>query len=160
MKANLLKDASLEAADLAKTGDISTMRKKDRMYVRISQHGNQLLRVFPNAIVKDPIALCKALCRCEVKLHAIAEEQCNGNRAANTEALYAAWEASLEHRIGLVQARVGKLLGMPWQAPLRYNGDPRGYAIKIESSYMVEHSIELYRDWGGYGIVAPNFSLE
>lgn len=32
------------------------------------------------------------------------------------------------------------------------NGDPRGYALKIEP----EHAGDLIKDWGGYGIVAPD----
>jgi hypothetical protein len=38
------------------------------------------------------------------------------------------------------------------------NGDPRGYALKIESeetARLASIGINLHRDWGGYGILAP-----
>lgn len=38
------------------------------------------------------------------------------------------------------------------------NGDARGYALKIEDNYMRENNIVLFQDWGGYGIIAPDFS--
>ncbi len=44
------------------------------------------------------------------------------------------------------------------------NTDPRGYALKIEDSVMKENQEEWAklglspeRDWGGYGILAPEF---
>jgi len=39
----------------------------------------------------------------------------------------------------------------PW-----LNGDPRGYALKIDL-LPGEH---LHQDWGGYGILAPDFTPE
>ena len=36
------------------------------------------------------------------------------------------------------------------------NFDPRGYALKIKGEYLID--VKLYRDWGGYGSVAPEFS--
>jgi hypothetical protein len=44
---------------------------------------------------------------------------------------------------------------MPRIVPVFLNGDPRGYSLKIEDSWMREHKAELHRDWGGYGILAP-----
>lgn len=35
------------------------------------------------------------------------------------------------------------------------NLDPRGYALKINDDYMRAHNLKLYRDYGGYGIIAP-----
>lgn len=39
--------------------------------------------------------------------------------------------------------------------PVFINRDPRGYALKIDDGWMREHNAELHRDWGGYGIIAP-----
>jgi len=40
--------------------------------------------------------------------------------------------------------------------PVFFNSDPRGYALKIKDDYT--RDITIYRDWGGYGILAPDFS--
>jgi hypothetical protein len=37
------------------------------------------------------------------------------------------------------------------------NGDPRGYSIKIKESEVKSLPVSLYTDWGGYGILAPEF---
>lgn len=36
------------------------------------------------------------------------------------------------------------------------NLDPRGYVLKIDEGYMQENKLDLYRDMGGYGIIAPD----
>jgi hypothetical protein len=36
------------------------------------------------------------------------------------------------------------------------NGDPRGYALKIRSEYVKNNNLDIHRDWGGYGIIAPD----
>ena len=48
----------------------------------------------------------------------------------------------------------GKLKG------LFINGDARGYALKIEDKVMISDYKEtgLYKDWGGYGILAPEIT--
>lgn len=41
--------------------------------------------------------------------------------------------------------------------PVFLNGDPRGYSLKIEDNWMRERqNLRLHRDWGGYGIIAPD----
>ena len=44
--------------------------------------------------------------------------------------------------------------------PVFLNRDPRGYALKIKSEWMEARrdSVRLHRDWGGYGILAPDLS--
>lgn len=40
------------------------------------------------------------------------------------------------------------------------NGDPRGYSLKIKDTKAKElrdQGINIYQDWGGYGILAPTF---
>ena len=37
------------------------------------------------------------------------------------------------------------------------NGDPRGYALKFSSSFTNSNLDFMYRDFGGYGIIAPDF---
>lgn len=41
------------------------------------------------------------------------------------------------------------------------NSDPRGYALKIredEQRKLEERGIKLSKDWGGYGLLAPEFN--
>ena len=37
------------------------------------------------------------------------------------------------------------------------NGDARGYALKIDDEYLKNNNFNIHRDWGGYGIIAPDF---
>jgi len=39
-----------------------------------------------------------------------------------------------------------------------HNYDARGYALKIEFEDTDKRRYEIYRDWGGYGIIAPDFN--
>jgi uncharacterized protein (UPF0335 family) len=44
---------------------------------------------------------------------------------------------------------------------LYFNADPRGYSLKIHDEVNRElrnQGINLYSDWGGYGILAPDFN--
>lgn len=41
--------------------------------------------------------------------------------------------------------------------PVFLNRDPRGYSLKIPDEYVSEHELDIHRDWGGYGILAPDF---
>ena len=42
--------------------------------------------------------------------------------------------------------------------PVIFNGDCRGYALKIDDEYIKEHSLSIYRDMGGFGIIAPDLT--
>ena len=42
--------------------------------------------------------------------------------------------------------------------PVFVNRDPRGYALKIDDAWMGAQKAVLHRDWGGYGILAPDLS--
>lgn len=48
---------------------------------------------------------------------------------------------------------------MPRIVPVILNRDPRGYALKIDDEWMRAHrDVVLHRDWGGYGIIAPDLT--
>lgn len=121
----------------------------------ISQHGKNLLAIFPNAIERDPVALCRRLRRLECQARAFALRLCNGPEFQSEEA-----EDAIETAI---LARVAKLL-KPAGVPIFLNRDPRGYALKIDSHFMPSRSMPrgdrpyrpLRQDWGGYGILAPD----
>jgi hypothetical protein len=39
--------------------------------------------------------------------------------------------------------------------PVFINRDPRGYQLKIKDDWMTANNADLERDWGGYGLLAP-----
>jgi hypothetical protein len=110
----------------------------------IRKHGETLLSIFPAGEEPDPVKLCKKLRRIESAAHRAAEQYCNGEIDAD------GWDTAS----GAARVKAHTLLG-PSQAPIVINGDPRGYALKIESEWTAEHAPRLHRDWGGYGILAP-----
>ncbi len=124
------------------------LSRKEQMYSKIKQHGENLNAIFNTGL--KPIALCKKLRRLEVKAHKLAEDYCNGN-GVNSEN----WEIKCEP----ILKQVERILGMNRKnAGFFINGDCRGYALKIESDIVAENALAIYRDWGGYGILAPDFS--
>lgn len=117
---------------------------------QIEAHGRNLLAIFPNATERDPVKLCKNLRRLEGEGAAVALRLCNGPEYAEGEA------DTLNDDI---LRRVNRLLGQSakCRVPIFVNRDPRGYALKIKSQWMSENKATLHQDWGGYGIIAPEF---
>lgn len=57
------------------------------------------------------------------------------------------------------QLKVDGLLNFHKQGiPVFINRDPRGYALKIQEDWVYSHGANIYRDWGGYGIIAPEYN--
>lgn len=54
-----------------------------------------------------------------------------------------------------IKAEVLKLLPVLPESLLIVNGDPRGYTLKLKESFAKK--IGIYTDWGGYGILSPEF---
>ena len=124
--------------------------KKDTMYQNIFEHGQNLKRVFKLDSSIDEIKLCKALFKIENLAHRLATDFCNGSLLNEEE------ETKV---IDEILNKVDKLLNFKSQnIPVFFNGDCRGYALKIEDSYMKENKIyPFHSDWGGFGIIAPSF---
>ena len=118
------------------------MNKHEKMYQQIRQHGENLLRIFPDATIKDPVKLSKRLFSLEHKAHKIALDWCNGTGGVDT--------STIESHTAPILRSVHNLLQSPrvW-----FNGDARGYALKFNP--LPEEAI--HRDWGGNAIVAPDF---
>jgi hypothetical protein len=38
------------------------------------------------------------------------------------------------------------------------NTDPRGYALKIPDDIVKENAWTIHKDWGGFGIIAPDLN--
>lgn len=92
----------------------------------------------------------------EQSAHRDAEAYCNGDIDMEL------WEKREEEYITEVQKLFNnKLEGF------FVNGDPRGYALKIDDNYLRPKEAagngkykdtELQTDWGGYGILAPEIT--
>ena len=128
----------------------TTTEKRETMYKNIVDHGKDLKRVFNLNSSIDEVKLCKALFRIENKAHSIAEDFCNGIQCTEKEQ---------EKIIDDILDKVDKLLNFKNQnIPVFFNGDCRGYALKIDDDYMRKNKIyPFYSDWGGFGIIAPSF---
>ena len=121
--------------------------KQDKMYVQIQKHGENLNKIFHTEL--DPIILCKKLHRIEIKYNRLAVDYCNGVFDCDT------WE---KHQTK-AEIALDKILDYKrQQIPVFINGDPRGYTLKIDDKYIRENNINLHRDWGGYGILAPDLN--
>ena len=92
----------------------------------------------------------KKLFSIENKAHRLAEDFCNYGYESEEET---------EAIIDIILNKVDKLLNFKSQnIPVFFNGDPRGYALKIDDDYMRKNKIyPFYSDWGGFGIIAPSF---
>jgi hypothetical protein len=112
--------------------------KKVKMAMAIEEHGDNLNRIFKTDI--DSNSLCKKLFRIEQKAHREAERYCNG------EIETVQWEDIATEILN----KVDKILRFREKnIPVFFNADPRGYALKIKDDYIREHSVKIYRDWGG-----------
>jgi hypothetical protein len=121
------------------------MNKKERMYNQIDQHGQRLNNLFNTNI--NNVELCKKLFRLENRVHRLAEDFCNG---------YIQYE-EFDKDSDIYIEEVANILGTE-ESNIFINGDPRGYAIKFTQEFTNENIENMYRDLGGYGIVAPSFS--
>ena len=120
------------------------MNKRDRMKEQVLQHGFDLQRIF-NITDIGPAELAKKVHRLEVKAHRLAEEDCNTGNTPDD------WDDKILTSLDkIINFRVQNI-------PVFVNGDPRGYALKIDDKYVRDHNLDIHRDWGGYGILAPEF---
>ena len=124
------------------------------MYERIESHGRNLLAIFPNATERDPVKLCKKLRRLERQGQELALRLCNGPDFDRESEPYEIGERILTR----VQVLLGysTIQGLGAYVPVFLNRDPRGYSLKIESEAAAD--LNIHRDWGGYGIIAPDLS--
>lgn len=101
----------------------------------------------------------------ENRAHRNAELYCNGEDWRNGRLVRAAMtQEEYERRQDAIEQSVKRLFGGKLPAGFFVNSDPRGYALKIdpgqsyEADYHPEYVPEgLHKDWGGYGILAPEF---
>ena len=121
------------------------MNKKDKLYSRITKHGQDLKAVFNLDQDIDPVKLCKRLFRLENKAHKLAVDFCNG----------VIDQLEWDKKADQILTKVETILKN--KKVLFLNGDARGYALKIDDEYLKNNNFNIHRDWGGYGIIAPDF---
>ena len=120
--------------------------KKQKMYQQIERHGDDLKVIFSLSDDTDSIKLCKKLFRLENKAHRLAEDDYNGiNVNADVEKIF----KSVSKILNLKNINDFKIF---------FNNDPRGYALKIDDEFVSKNKLKIHRDWGGNGILAPDFS--
>ena len=135
-----------------------TNAAKTKMYQQIEKHGNDLNAIFNTGL--EPVTLCKKLRRLELKANRIATDWCNG--VIDTD--------NIDTHIEPIMKQVYKILNngiynddRPHQkkVPVFFNGDARGYSLKINDAYVKTLNTQgksIYTDWGGYGIICPDFT--
>ena len=130
----------------------TTANKKIEMYARIKKHGEDIKKIFSLPASTDPVKLCKSLRRLETEAQTIQTTHGNGfyEVAANKEAqLFIKLKALL-----MPKATVEDFL----KFGIFLNTDPRGYALKIPDEIVREKNLTISRDWGGFGIIAPDLN--
>lgn len=92
----------------------------------------------------------------ENRAHRNAEQYCNGPEYHGID------QDEYFKRRERIEEQVKALFGGTLPRGFFINGDPRGYALKINAGNEAgqEHHPEyipqgLHKDWGGYGILAP-----
>lgn len=122
------------------------------MNEQIKAHGEDLKRVFDISLV-DPDTLARKLHRIELEARRLALDYCNGANNVTTEN----WGELTEK----ILAKVDNVTGFKRKGvPVFVNGDARGYALKINNAWVKGYQNKggrIYTDWGGYGILAPEF---
>ena len=119
------------------------MNKKEKMYEKITQHGETIVNYF--GLDAEPIALCKALRRLETKANQVMVDYCNGDIEYH----------QLENYIlKNLRPKLEKLLGIEGAKKIYINQDPRGYTLKLNE--LESKRINGHKDWGGYFIMAPD----
>ena len=119
---------------------------KPEIEERVRKHGEQLQNIFPATQNTDPVNLCRKLRRLETLAHNVALFACNVG--GDTEADERRVLSSVDKVLDFTGAKV----------PVFINLDARGYALKIEDTWMRGQPLPLHQDWGGYGIIAPDLS--
>lgn len=98
--------------------------------------------------------LFNSLRRLECKLHRLMETACNRELTSKEEKDL----ERLKQRATLLTA-VSASPHTPLPG-LMFNTDPRGYCIKIkteQAAALRSIGVNIHTDWGGYGILAPEF---
>jgi phytoene dehydrogenase-like protein len=114
-----------------------------KIEVQARKHGLQLINLFNLDPQTDPVKLCQQLHKLELRATHAHENYCNTGEDCD------------EKIDNAITTKVMKLLNNP--EAFFMNQDPRGYALKLKSEWTHTNAPSLYQDWGGYGIICPEF---
>jgi hypothetical protein len=114
--------------------------KKEHIVKARAAHHAALAALFPRANC-TPLQLWRRLRRIEARANRYATDACNGTEVPE------GWPAGIRDAI---ERQCGSI-----PDAFFINGDPRGYALKVAHPNPPEG---LHRDWGGYGILAPEIN--
>jgi hypothetical protein len=117
-------------------------KQKKELYENITAHGDNLKKLFKLDNSVDSVKLCKSLLKLEKKAQELALVYCNCG-------------VLNQGLVDKILIKVGVLLNITDTNQIFFNGDARGYALKISDDFCKDK--EIFKDWGGYGIIAPDF---
>ena len=126
--------------------------KRERMLSQIKEHEITLARLAEHLGVKNPDGkvINRKLRAVELSAHKTAELWCNGQITDRAHDLAVTRCVDSVRNIFEGKLPPGFFI----------NSDPRGYSLKIKevvNSSLSDHGIKLPRDWGGYGLLSPDF---
>ncbi len=112
---------------------------------QIAEHEENLSKFFNHNINYEELK------KLDDKAHIFAEHCCS----------YEISEIEQEEQEKYFMSELLALIGSHNKDKVFYNGDPRGFTFKIPhelvNKFYETDKISIYRDWGGYGIIAPDF---
>lgn len=129
----------------------SELTKVERKAIRLEQHYSNLQSLYDvcGGGKLNGKKLSLQLFKLEQEATKLTTAQCNGTGSRTAQ------DKRLNEIQNEVQSRFnGNLIG------LFINGDPRGYALKINDEVMRSDyaDLSLDKDWGGYGILSPEIN--
>ena len=136
--------------------------KKAQLEAKRIKHLNELARLFggwynPKENEGDKIdyKYCwEYLQKMENKTHRLVEIYCGDGSINQAEKSWNAWK-ELEELKAIIPNTISRWFNNPekFKQYLFINLDPRGYSLKLDLPYNTQTTI--HKDWGGYGILAP-----
>jgi hypothetical protein len=119
------------------------MTKTEYTAKRRAAHTAALATLHAEPATADAGAMLQKLRRLEMATHRAATDFCNGAMPQDL------WEQTKDR----ARARTAAIFGGKLPPTFFVNGDPRGYALKLETA-----PAGMETDWGRNGILAPDFN--
>lgn len=138
---------------------MKTIINRDHVTRARATHHEALERIFNAHRLKSGLQIWRALRKIECDASRGAVAYCNGDhtRVAGLNLDFRAdGSEAWEQLRAQITSRVEKCLGV-LPAGFFVNGDPRGYALKIDPDKGTVPP-GMHKDWGGYGILAPEIN--
>ena len=151
---------------------------KDMMERSILKHGKNLNSIFDTGYANGfggAKLLGSRLLKLEKQARELALHSCSGepikyiqkycpkeynrlfdadNYPTNSEV-----ERILDQEQDKIVSKVAKILNTSTDN-IYFNGDPRGFALKFSEDFSRTLPTNFYKDFGGYGIIAPDFRVD